>query len=65
MPDNKIFDVGICEQNLVGIASARAGYIIGGGDWTLNRLIPDIFRSIHNNEKSRQQNYYQLVSSQK
>lgn len=29
----------------VGIASARAGNIIGGGDWSADRLIPDAVRS--------------------
>lgn len=33
------------------IASARAGNVIGGGDWAEDRLIPDIFRSIEKNEK--------------
>lgn len=28
------------------IASARAGNVIGGGDWSANRLIPDLIRSI-------------------
>jgi CDP-glucose 4,6-dehydratase len=28
------------------IASARAGNVIGGGDWAENRLIPDIIRSL-------------------
>jgi len=28
------------------IASARAGNVIGGGDWTCSRLIPDCMRSI-------------------
>jgi CDP-glucose 4,6-dehydratase len=28
------------------IASARAGNVIGGGDWTCDRLIPDIMRGI-------------------
>lgn len=30
----------------VGIATARAGNVIGGGDWTKDRLIPDIMRAI-------------------
>jgi CDP-glucose 4,6-dehydratase len=30
----------------VGIASARAGNVIGGGDWSDNRLIPDCVRSL-------------------
>lgn len=28
------------------IASARAGNVIGGGDWALDRLLPDAFRAI-------------------
>lgn len=32
------------------IASARAGNVIGGGDWSKNRLIPDFFRAIENKE---------------
>ena len=28
-----------------GIASARAGNVIGGGDWTKHRLIPDMIRA--------------------
>lgn len=35
----------------VGVASARAGNVIGGGDWAGDRLIPDIFRSVQKNEK--------------
>lgn len=31
-----------------GIASVRAGNVIGGGDWSEDRLIPDIVRSIVN-----------------
>lgn len=30
----------------VGIASARAGNVIGGGDWAVDRLIPDCLKSI-------------------
>ena len=29
-----------------GLASARAGNVIGGGDWALDRLIPDMMRSL-------------------
>lgn len=31
------------------IASARAGNVIGGGDWSANRLLPDAFRAWSNN----------------
>jgi CDP-glucose 4,6-dehydratase len=30
----------------VGIASARAGNVIGGGDWSEDRLVPDILRGV-------------------
>ena len=33
-----------------GVASARAGNVIGGGDWSDNRLIPDAIRSIKKNQ---------------
>lgn len=32
-----------------GLASARAGNVIGGGDWSQNRLIPDCIKSLHEN----------------
>ncbi len=32
------------------IASARAGNVIGGGDWSKNRLVPDFFRAIEKKE---------------
>lgn len=34
----------------IGIASARAGNVIGGGDWSKFRLIPDLIQSIKKNE---------------
>ena len=33
------------------LASVRAGNVIGGGDWALDRLIPDIIRATVNKEK--------------
>ncbi len=33
-----------------GLASARAGNVIGGGDWSKNRLIPDSINSIIKNK---------------
>jgi CDP-glucose 4,6-dehydratase len=32
------------------VASARAGNVIGGGDWAENRLVPDIMKSIMGNK---------------
>ncbi|WP_298505755.1 CDP-glucose 4,6-dehydratase [uncultured Maribacter sp.] len=33
------------------IATARAGNVIGGGDWAANRLVPDFIRSIQSGEQ--------------
>jgi CDP-glucose 4,6-dehydratase len=33
------------EEHAVGLATARAGNVIGGGDWAQDRLIPDLMRS--------------------
>ena len=30
----------------ISCVSVRAGNVIGGGDWTYNRIIPDLFKSI-------------------
>lgn len=36
------------KQSGVRVASARAGNVIGGGDWAEDRLLPDFLRSIDN-----------------
>jgi CDP-glucose 4,6-dehydratase len=33
------------------ICTTRAGNVMGGGDWAVNRLIPDIMRAANNKEK--------------
>lgn len=38
------------DQHGIRVASARAGNVIGGGDWTKDALIVDIFRSLMNGE---------------
>ncbi len=38
-------------QNKFGFATARAGNVIGGGDWSNNRIIPDSIKSIINKKK--------------
>ena len=38
------------KNNYVKIASARAGNVIGGGDWSKDRLIPDIIKGIKKNK---------------
>lgn len=34
----------------LGVATARAGNVIGGGDWAVDRLIPDCVRALLNEE---------------
>lgn len=34
------------KKNSVGVATARAGNVIGGGDWSPYRLIPDLMRGV-------------------
>ena len=35
----------------IGLASVRAGNVIGGGDWSVDRIIPDCINFLKNNEK--------------
>jgi len=35
----------------VGVASARAGNVIGGGDWAVDRLVPDCVRALLQGER--------------
>ncbi|MDP2139064.1 MAG: CDP-glucose 4,6-dehydratase [Candidatus Didemnitutus sp.] len=37
-------------DSLVRLASARAGNVIGGGDWALDRIVPDCIRSLQRGE---------------
>lgn len=46
---NSFFNVNNSDSHLAKIASARAGNVIGGGDWADDRLIPDIIKSIQKN----------------
>ena len=44
------FESNVNPSRNVRIASARAGNVIGGGDWSPNRIIPDVVRSISENK---------------
>ena len=46
---NSFFNTKDYNHHLKGIAVARAGNVIGGGDWSKDRLIPDIVRSLMGN----------------
>ena len=43
---SSFFDPREFDRHGVAIASARAGTVIGGGDWALDRLVPDVVRAI-------------------
>ena len=38
------------DRGQAAVASARAGNVVGGGDWAADRLIPDFFRAIQGGE---------------
>ena len=40
-------------NSATGIASARAGNVLGGGDWSPARLIPDLIRAINGDRQLR------------
>lgn len=37
------------KDSSIGVATARAGNVIGGGDWAADRLIPDILKAFDSN----------------
>lgn len=48
---NSFFNTKTYDQHQKAIAVTRAGNVIGGGDWSKDRLIPDIAKAIGNNQK--------------
>jgi CDP-glucose 4,6-dehydratase len=47
---NSFFNIRYYEKHQKAIAVARAGNVIGGGDWAKDRLLPDIARALGNNQ---------------
>lgn len=47
---SSFFNVNEFESHQKAIASARAGNVIGGGDWSNNRIIPDTVKALVRNE---------------
>jgi CDP-glucose 4,6-dehydratase len=45
------FNINNIDYHKKGLVSVRAGNVIGGGDWSEDRLIPDIVKSIELNNK--------------
>jgi CDP-glucose 4,6-dehydratase len=48
---NSFFNLAEYAVHKKSIAVARAGNVIGGGDWAQDRLIPDIVRALSKNQK--------------
>lgn len=47
---NSFFNAAKYNEHQKAIATARAGNVIGGGDWSTDRIIPDIIRSLQANQ---------------
>jgi CDP-glucose 4,6-dehydratase len=48
---NSFFNIDRYKVHRVALATARAGNVIGGGDWAADRLIPDFIRAMKKKEK--------------
>jgi CDP-glucose 4,6-dehydratase len=47
---NSFFNTAKYSEHQVALATARAGNVIGGGDWAEDRLIPDVLRAIESSQ---------------
>jgi len=57
---NSYFNPAKYAEHGVALASARAGNVIGGGDWADDRLIPDFIRAISKGEEVRIRSPYAI-----
>jgi len=48
---NSFFNVKKLDEHKKAIASVRAGNVIGGGDWSKDRIIPDIVKALMQNKR--------------
>jgi len=48
---NSFFNINKYEQHKKAVAVGRAGNVIGGGDWSKDRLIPDIAKALSANKE--------------
>ncbi len=47
---DSFFNVDNIDKHQKALASARAGNVIGGGDWSKDRIFPDIMRAVQENK---------------
>src|SRR5665647_352805 len=57
---NSYFNTAKYAEHSVAVASARAGNVIGGGDWADDRLIPDFIRAISQGEEVKIRSPYAI-----
>jgi CDP-glucose 4,6-dehydratase len=57
---NSFFNPKEYSKHGLAVATARAGNVIGGGDWAEDRLIPDFIRSITKGEKLKIRSPYAI-----
>ncbi len=57
---DSFFNIKDYKSHGVALASARAGNVIGGGDWANDRLIPDFIKSIADNKKVKIRSPYAI-----
>ena len=57
---NSFFHTSKYQEHQKAIAVGRAGNVIGGGDWSADRLIPDIVKSLGSNTKISIRNPYSV-----
>ena len=53
---SSFFNLRVPGTHGVGVASARAGNVIGGGDWAQERLVPDCVQAVMKQQKIRVRN---------
>jgi CDP-glucose 4,6-dehydratase len=53
---NSFFNVNNYQEHKKAISVARAGNVIGGGDWSADRLIPDIVRALSSDQTIKVRN---------
>lgn len=57
---SSFFNPGDYKRHKKAIATARAGNVIGGGDYAKDRIIPDIFRALHTGKSILVRNPYSV-----
>ncbi|MFM2482045.1 CDP-glucose 4,6-dehydratase [Celerinatantimonas sp. YJH-8] len=57
---NSFFNADDYSQHGVAVASVRAGNVIGGGDWALDRLIPDILKAFEQQQTANIRHPYAI-----